>query len=105
MPDTSPPSRTLVNTFVWWAYVFLLAFRGVVVLIVCADLNSAGSVAKKALSSWSELALALSASGITLSKTSGETSACCTGSCSSTMVVGDGGGGVDTRSNIFSSVD
>ena len=51
MPDTSPPSRTLVNTFVWWAYVFLLAFRGVVVLIVCAYLNSAGSVAKKALSS------------------------------------------------------
>ena len=61
MPNTLPPSRTLVNTFVWWAYVFLLAFRGFVVLIVCADLNSAGSVAKKALSSLSELALALSA--------------------------------------------
>ena len=43
-PDMSPPSRTLVNTVVCWAYVFLLAFRGVVVRIVCADWNSAGSV-------------------------------------------------------------
>ena len=98
----SPPSCTLVKTVVWCAYVLSLALRGVVVLIVCAVLNSAGSVAKKALSSWSELALALSASGITLAKSSGETSACCTGACSSTILVGDGGGGVVTRSTTSS---
>ena len=43
-PAMSPPSWTLVNTVVCWAYIFLLAFSGVVVRIVCADLNSPGSV-------------------------------------------------------------
>ena len=85
MPDTSPPSGVLVNTVVCWAYILLLAFKGVVVLIVWADWNSAGSVEKKALSSASVLALALSASGITLSKTSGDMSVCCTCACSSTI--------------------
>ena len=102
MPDTSPPSGVLVNTVVCWAYTLLLAFKGVVVLIVWADWNSAGSVAKKALSSVSVLALALSASGITLSKTSGDMSVCCTGACSSTILVGDGRGGVVTRSTTSS---
>ena len=98
----SPPSCTLVNTVVWCAYVLSLALRGVVVLIVCAVLNSAGNVAKKALSSWSELALALSASGMTLAMSSGDRSACCTGACSSTILVGDGRGGVVTRSTTSS---
>ena len=44
MPDTSPPSGVLVNTVVCWAYILLLAFRGVVVFIVWADWNIAGSV-------------------------------------------------------------
>ena len=101
-PAMSPPSCTLVNTVVWCAYVFWLALRGVVVLIVCAVLNSAGSVAKKALSSWSELAVALSASGITLAKSSGETSSYSTGAFSSTILVGEGRGGVVTRSTTSS---
>ena len=40
----SPPSWTLVNTVVCWAYIVLLAFSGDVVRIVCADWNIAGSV-------------------------------------------------------------
>ena len=44
MPDTSPPSCILVNTVVCWVYILLLAFKGVVVLIVWADWKMAGSV-------------------------------------------------------------
>ena len=72
--------------------------------IFWADVNNSGSFSMNACKSLSLSNFALTASDIALLHKSRGLTECCVGTCSSVTFVSDGGGGVDTRSTVFSNV-
>ena len=78
--------------------------RGALVDSFCTDVNISGNFSMNACRSLSLLNFVFTAFDIALLHKSSGLTKCFSGTCSSITFVGDGGGGVDTRSTTFSGV-
>ena len=71
----------------------------------CTDVNISGNFSMNAYKYLSLSNVSLIDSDITFLHKSSGLIECCSGTYSSVNFVGDGGGGVDTRSTMFSGID
>ena len=78
--------------------------RGAFIEILCADINMSGSFSMNAYKYLSLSNFAFTASVIRLLHKSRGLTDCGAGTCSSVIFIGDGGGGIDTRSMMFLGV-
>ena len=88
----------------WLGWYPLVVKRGAFVEILCADINMSGSFSMNACKSLSLSNFAFTAFDIALLHKSRGLTDYGAGTFSLVIFIGDGGGGVDTRSTMFSGI-